>query len=105
MEETGATNLIRYQPLQVLWRPFMCPHLKNHPIHPFTRQIVPLVCEELLTRSSSKSISLEFVSAIHSPSFNQKNFTGQSFFLSYMYFHRMLFVGLCDPRVNLKISI
>ena len=51
MEETGATNP-KYQLLQVLWCPFVHHARKTiplAPIHPFTRQIVPLVCEELLT--------------------------------------------------------
>ena len=31
MEEIGPTNP-KYQPLRVLWRPFVRPHLKNHPL-------------------------------------------------------------------------
>ena len=30
MEEIGTTNP-DYQPMQVLWHPFVRPHLKNHP--------------------------------------------------------------------------
>ena len=44
MEEIGTTNP-KYQPFRVLRRPFVRPRSKNHPlvpIHPFTRQIVPL---------------------------------------------------------------
>ena len=51
MEEISTTNP-KYQPLRVLWCPFVHPRLKNYPFGahlPVTRQIVPLVCEELLT--------------------------------------------------------
>ena len=50
MEETGATNP-KYIPAIVSF--MACAHARKTiplvPIHPFTKQIVPLVCEELLT--------------------------------------------------------
>ena len=51
MEEIAATNP-KYQPLQV-YGARSCAHARKTillaPIHPFIRQIVPLVCEELLS--------------------------------------------------------
>ena len=54
MEEIGAT-ITKYQPLRVLWRP-LCDHARrtipSHPIRPFTRQLVPSLFEESISRSS-----------------------------------------------------
>ena len=53
MEEIGATNP-EYQPLRVLWRR-SCAHARKTislaPIHSFTKQIVPLMYQELLSWS------------------------------------------------------
>ena len=76
------------------------------PIHSFTRQIISIyiVCEELLTQISLKSIPLE-VCINHIKSFHQENFTQQTFFLSFFYFHCTLFVGLHDLGMNPGIFI
>ena len=51
MEEIDATNP-KCQPLRV-YGAHLCAHIRKTillvPIHPFTRQIVPLLCEELLS--------------------------------------------------------
>ena len=44
------------------------------PIHPFTRQIVPLLCKELLSLSSSTSVTSNFSNRHTSPSCHQKIF-------------------------------
>ena len=66
--------------------PVCAPTFPLASIHPFTRQIVPLVCEELLTRSSSKLIPLEFCIS-HTKSFLQlKNiYTAVVVFLSFIF--------------------
>ena len=58
------------------------------PIHPFTRQIVPLLCKELLSRSSSTSVTSNF-SNRHTKSFLSSKIIlrGHRFlFLSFFYF-------------------
>ena len=59
MEEIGATNP-EYQPLRVLWHR-LCIHARKTiplaPIHPFTKQMVPSLCPESLTRSLFRSFS------------------------------------------------
>ena len=94
MEETGTTNP-KYQPLQVAWHPFVRPRLKNHPlsIHSsVTRQIVPLMCEELLTQSSSKSV----LPAI------KNSYMAVIFF--FLLFHRTLSWACMNPGIYLKHS-
>ena len=78
MEEIGTTNP-KYQPLRVLW----CPCLKTIllvPIHLFTRQIVPLVCEELLSWSSSILVTSNFSNS------HTKSFLSSKIFLRACYF-------------------
>ena len=93
---------LKYQP----WCPFVHPRSKTIPlvpIHPFTRQIVPLVCEELLTWSSSTSVMTNFGNS-HTKSFlSSKNYYAAAIF--FFHFHHTLFVGLRDPRMNPRISI
>ena len=58
MEEIGAT-ISKYQPLRVLWR-LLCDYAQrtilSHPIRPLTRELVPSLFEESITRSSSQSV-------------------------------------------------
>ena len=53
MEEIGAT-IPKYQPLRVLWHP-LCDYARqtilSRPIHPFTKQLVPSLFEESMSRS------------------------------------------------------
>ena len=54
MEKIGAT-IPKYQPLRVLWHP-LCNYVRrtilSRPIRPFTRQLVPSLFEESISRSS-----------------------------------------------------
>ena len=53
MEDIGAT-IPKYQPLRDLWRP-LCDYARrtilSRPIRPFTRQLVPSLFEESISRS------------------------------------------------------
>ena len=53
MEEIGAT-IPKYQPLRDLWRP-LCDYARrtilSRPIRPFTRELVPSLFEESISRS------------------------------------------------------
>ena len=102
----GAT-IPKYQPLRVLWCP-LCDYARrtilSRPICPFTRQLVPSLFEESISRSSSTSIQPFFryslINAFLSP---QKFLRSSRFFLlCFFYFHRTLFSGACgsfrEPR-------
>ena len=99
MEEICAT-IPKYQPLRVLWRP-LCDYARrtilSHPIRPFTRQLVPSLFEESISRTSQKSIQPFFryslINAFLSP---QKILHGSRFFFFLSFFlHRTLFSGAC----------
>ena len=74
MEETGITNP-KYQPLRVLWHPFVQLRMMNHPFGTdslVTRELVLLLCKESLTRRISKSAdtldsdsTLQYIYNIH----------------------------------------
>ena len=57
MEEIGAT-IPKYQPLRDLWRP-LCDYARrtilSRPIRPFTRQLVPSLFEESISRQIHKT--------------------------------------------------
>ena len=99
MEEIDATNP-EYQPMQVKWCPFVCPRSKNHPlapIHPFSKQMVPSLCPESLTRHSMRSFSLVLCVRLIKdflPSITLLSACCFSFFLSFFHFHCTLFVDL-----------
>ena len=90
----GTTNP-EYQPLQVLWRPFMCLHSKDHPVgtnNPFSKQIVPSLYQE-----SSTSISLQPVSPVPLVRLINHFLPSKTFFthiISFFIFITHLFVGL-----------
>ena len=99
MEEIGATNP-KYQPLRVLWHPFVRPRSKTILlvlIHPFTRQIVYSVkyCCPVVHQHQSRLTS---ATAIQSPSCHKKVFIWPSFFSFLFYFHCTLFMGFRDPH-------
>ena len=78
------------------------------PIYPFNRQIVPLVFEELLTWSSSTSVTSNFCNS-HTKSFlSSKKFYAAvvfSFFVSFFYFIAHVSWACVTPMWNPAISI
>ena len=94
MEEIGLT-IPKYQPLQDLWRQ-LCDYARqtihSHPIHPFTRQLVPSLFEESISLEIYSAILL-IVNAFLSP---QKILCGSRFFfLTFFHFHHTLFSWAC----------
>ena len=62
MEEIGAT-IPKYQPLRVLWCPFLHTRQTNHCFQPdslITQELVPSLFVESITQSLSKLIQLVF---------------------------------------------
>ena len=108
MEEIGAT-IPKYQPLQVLWHP-LCDYARrtilSRPIRPFTRQLVPSLFEESISRSSSTLIQPFFwyslINAFLSPQKFLHSSRFFSLFVCFFYFHCTLFSGACrsfrEPR-------
>ena len=92
MEEIGAT-IPKYQPLRVLWRP-LCDYARrtilSRPIRPFTRQLVPSLFEESISRIYAATLPIQPYKCLP---VTTKFFTRQSFFffLSFFHFHRTLF--------------
>ena len=84
MEEIGAT-IPKYQPLQVLWRPFPPDSL-------ITQELVISLFEESITRISSAILLIRPYKVLP---FTSKNFTRQSFFLSFIFIAHF-FMGLWE---------
>ena len=91
MEEIGATNP-KYQPLRVLWRPFVRPRSKNHPFG--TYSLVNVLFD--IHDTSFPYAPYKLLPSIKNI-LGARRFLFLSFyFLSFFYFHRTLFVGLRD---------
>ena len=107
MEEIGATNP-EYQLMRVKWRPFVCPCSKTislAPIHPFSKQMVPSLCPELLTRRSMRSFSpvlcVRLIKGfLSSTTLLRMRHFFLSFFLSFFSSHTFLWASgsLREPR-------
>ena len=101
MEEI-STTIPKYQPLRVLWHSFMHPHLTNDHFQPdslVTRELVPLLFEESLAQSSSKSVQPVFIP------FTKKFLLDSRFFLSFFLLSFMFITcfswacgSLCEPQ-------
>ena len=83
--------------------PFVCPRSKTislAPIHPFTKQMVPSLCPESLTRSLFRLFSPVLCARLIKGFLPPKAFlcARRLLLLSLFHFHRTLFVGLREPR-------
>ena len=102
MEEIGATNP-EYQPLRVLWR-CSCAHARKTipmaPIHSFTKQLVPSMYQESLTRNRFISMARVFRTRLINSFFHQKNVLGARRFFSCFIFIAHFYRGLAGACVN-----
>ena len=101
MKEIGAT-IPKYQPLRVLWRT-LCNYalrtILSQSIRQFTKDLVPSLFEESISRSWSKSVqTFSWYSLTNSFLLPQKFYL--AVFFSFFHFDHTLFCGLAGAYVN-----